>query len=85
MKIHNIYLKTLGLFFIFYTGVSGESNSYICKQIKNNKYIPFKKRIIHYGCKNNGLNNPYVVFAKDILRKYIYIFNVVVIYILLNI
>jgi hypothetical protein len=78
-----IYLKTLGLFFIFYTGVTGvtgKSNSNICKQIKNNKYISFKKRIIHHGCKNNRLNNPH-----DILRKYIYIFNVVVIYILLNI
>lgn len=89
MKIHNIYLKTLGLFFIFYTGVTGENNSNVCRQIKDNKYIPFKKRIIHYteNCVKTDsmrLNNPYVVFAKDILRKYVYIFNVVVIYVLLN-
>jgi hypothetical protein len=88
MKIYKIYLKTLVLFFIFYTG---ETNSIknICKQINDNKYIP----IIHYAGNCSGslvktdsmrLNNPYVVFAKDILRKYVYIFNVVVIYVLLN-
>jgi hypothetical protein len=107
MKIYNICLKTLVLFCIFYTGVTSRIpliNKNICKQIKDNKYIPFKKKIIHYGCtvsegnsrvfignsttrggpRKRRLNNPYVVFAKDILRKYVYIFNVVVIYVLLN-
>ena len=113
MKIYNIYLKTLGLFFIFYTGESNSINN-ICKQIKDNKYIPFKKNgcTVSFGnsrdipvctvsegnsrtslykadCtasanRTRMLNNPYVVFAKDILRKYVYIFNVVVIYVLLN-
>jgi hypothetical protein len=88
MKIHNIYLKTLVLYFIFYTGESNNIKN-ICKQINDNKYIPFKKRIIHYVCtasanRTRRLNKPYVVFVKDILRKYVYIFNVVVIYIFLN-
>ena len=84
MKIHNIYLKTLGLFFIFYTGVTGENNSNVCRQIKDNKYIPFKKRIIHYGCKNRGtrrirrFHNPYAVIAKDMMRRYVYVINIVI-------
>jgi len=105
MKIYNIYLKTLVLFFIFYTGKTSSIsllNKNIYKQINDNKYISFKKRIIDYGSSlynssyiiSKGCtgrdhrrrhNNPYVVFAKDILRKYVYIFNVVVIYVLLNI
>jgi hypothetical protein len=116
MKIYNICLKTLVLFYVFNTGVTTNDpllSKNICKQINNNKYIPFKKKIIYYGCSGSDsiesllskdihvcsgrlvktvsrkrirrLNNPYVVFAKDILRKYVYIFNVVVIYVLLNI
>ena len=96
MKIYNICLKTLVLFYVFNTGVTTNDpllSKNICKQINDNKYIPFKKRIIHYVGNCSGslvktdsmrLNNPYVVFAKDILRKYVYIFNVVVIYVLLN-
>jgi len=95
MKIYNICIKIFVLFFIFYSGKCNSSapllSNSICKQITNNKYIPFKRRLIHSGCKRRGarsirsLSNPYVVFAKDILRKYIYICNIVIIYILLNI
>ena len=38
-------------------------------------------------CKNivkKRQTNPYVVLSKDILRKYVFIINVVLIYILLN-
>jgi hypothetical protein len=88
------YLKILILFFIFYTGTCNSSNqSYnntpICKSLKNlqeNNYISFKKKLIYYSCKhrdNNKTRRAYSILAKDILRKYLYIINVVVIYIIL--
>jgi hypothetical protein len=49
-------------------------------------YVPFKNRLVYYTCKHSGTRrtyNPYAVVAKDVLRKYIYIVNVVVIYIIL--
>ena len=92
MKIYNICIKISVLFFIFYSGECNSKtpllNNNICKQIKDNKYIPFKKRIIHYGCKNRGtrrirrFHNPYAVIAKDMMRRYVYVINIVVIYIL---
>ena len=95
MKIYNICIKISVLFFIFYSGECNSSaplsSNSICKQSKDNSRIPFKRRVIYYSCKHRdtrrirSLSNPYVVFAKDILRKYIYICNIVIIYILLNI
>jgi hypothetical protein len=96
MNINNC-LKILILFFIFYTGNCDKNhhstiplfNNNICKNLKDNNYVPFKKRLLHYGCKRRGVSrirrayNPYAVFATDILRKYIYIVNVIVIYIIL--
>jgi hypothetical protein len=67
-------------------------NNNICKSLKDNAsnayiYVPFKKSVIYYTCKHSGgtrrAYNPYAVVAKDVLRKYIYIVNVVVIYIIL--
>ena len=73
-------------------------NNNICKSLKDNTanaakaanaytYVPFKNRLIYYTCKHSGgtrrTYNPYAVVAKDVLRKYIYIVNVVVIYIIL--
>lgn len=46
---------------------------------------PFTRRLLYYGCSHRMRrhHNPYSVFAKDIIRKYVYIVNVVVIYIIL--
>ena len=70
-------------------------NNNICKSLKDNTakasntyiYVPLKNRLVYYTCKHSGgtrrAYNPYAVVAKDVLRKYIYIVNVVVIYIIL--
>jgi hypothetical protein len=91
--------KPLVFFFIFATGYCDKHrhdtiplfNKNICKSLKYNAatastYVPLNKRIVYYTCKHSGTQrvyNPYAVVAKDILRKYIYIVNVVVIYIIL--
>jgi hypothetical protein len=91
------FVKRLVFFFIFATGCCGDKhhhrtialfNKSICKSLKDNSdaFIPFKKRVVYYACKNRETrkgSNPYAVVATDILRKYIYIVNVVVIYIIL--
>jgi hypothetical protein len=97
MNIYYIinYLKILILFFIFYSGTCNSNNqSYnntpICKSLKNlqeNNYVSFNKKLIYYSCKHrddNKTRRAYNVLGKNILRKYIYIINVVVIYIILN-
>lgn len=90
-------LKSLVFFFIFATGCCCDKhhhrtialfNKSICKSLKDNSdaFIPFNKRGVYYACKNRETrkgSNPYAVVATDILRKYIYIVNVVVIYIIL--
>ena len=83
MNIYNKnYFKIFILFFIFYSGTCNSNN-----QSYNN--TPYKKNLIYYTSKNRCIKrtqrviNPYNVLAKDILRKYIYIINVVVIYIIL--
>jgi hypothetical protein len=73
-------------------------NNNICKSLKDSTsnaakasniyiYVPLKNRLAYYTCKHSGgtrrAYNPYAVVAKDVLRKYIYIVNVVVIYIIL--
>ena len=69
-------------------------NNNICKSLKDKAanatnayiYVPLKNRLVYYTCKHSGTRrayNPYAVVAKDVLRKYIYIVNVVVIYIIL--
>jgi hypothetical protein len=90
MKYYYVY-KTFILFLIFYTCNSHVNNSLlnknICKQFNKSEYYLFNKNIEYYMCKNivkKKQNNPYVVLSKDILRKYVFIINVVVIYIILN-
>jgi len=94
MNLYSIknYLKIFILFFIFYTGTcnnQSHNNTPICKNFKNlqeNNYVSFKKKLIYYSCKHrdgNKTRRAYSILAKDILRKYIYIINVVVIYIIL--
>ena len=84
--------RFLVFFFIFATGCCGDKhhhstiplfNKSICKSIKENSdaFIPCKKRVVYYVCKHRDYR--YAVVTKDILRKYIYIINVVVIYIIL--
>jgi len=88
--------KVLVLFFIFATSYCHchSNNRSICKSLngleslkglEGNKHSSFTRRIIYYGCSHKARRayNPYAVVAKDILRKYLYIVNVVVIYIIL--
>ena len=91
-KYNKNYLKVIILFFIFYYGTcnnKSHNNTIICKSLKklqDNNYVLFKKNLIYYSCKHKGVNKPrrvYSVLGKDILRKYVYIINVVVIYIIL--
>jgi hypothetical protein len=92
MNLYKIFI----LFFIFSTGccdIKNSSNSpLLSNDLTNNissNYAPYKKKLRYYSCKHRGVSrprrasNPYTVFATDILRKYIYIVNVVVIYIIL--
>lgn len=85
------YIRALVFFFIFVTGCCGDKhhhstiplfNKSICKSHKGTSdvYIPCKKREVYYVCKHRDYR--YAVVTKDILRKYIYIINVVVIYII---
>jgi hypothetical protein len=81
------YLKICILFIIFYIGSSHNNksvvNKNICKQL-NNKYPLSSKNIIYYMCKKN-IKKKYItsaVLPKDILRKYIFIINIVIIYII---
>ena len=90
MKYYHVY-KTFILFLIFYTCNSHMNNSLLnknkCKQLNKSEYYSFNKNIGYYMCKNivkKRQTNPYVVLSKDILRKYVFIINVVLIYILLN-
>ena len=61
------------------TGLTGHM------RISSVRDSPFTRRLLYYGCSHRMRrnNNPYAVFTKDIIRKYIYIVNVVVIYIIL--
>ena len=80
--------RFLVLFFIFATGSGGDKH-------RHSNISLFNKNICKRNCVSSGsvcvgkaskirrAYNPYAVVAKDMLRKYIYIVNVVVIYIIL--
>ena len=80
--------RFLVFFFIFATGgVSGG-----CDKHRHSNISLFNKNICKRDCsivcvgkasKIKRVYNPYTVVAKDVLRKYFYIINVVVIYIIL--
>lgn len=80
--------RFLVFFFIFATGgVSGG-----CDKHRHSNISLFNKNICKRNCsivcvgkasKIRRAYNPYTVVAKDVLRKYFYIINVVVIYIIL--
>lgn len=93
MLLHKNFKKTLILFFIFCSGCGGDKhhhrnislfNRNICKD-GGAASIASAARVYYTSSHRVArLNrNPYQVVAKDILRKYIYIVNVVVIYIIL--
>jgi hypothetical protein len=93
MKYYYLY-KIFILFLIFYNCNGNNSNinnsilnKSICKQSNKNEYNSLNKNIKYYISKNivkKKQMNPYVTLSKDILRKYVFIINVVLIYILLN-
>jgi len=63
-------------------------NRNICRDgaATNNIVAAYKRRLVYYACSHRDAKhyrNPYAVVAKDVLRKYIYIVNIVVIYIIL--
>lgn len=75
--------RFLVFFFIFATG---------CDKHRHSNISLFNKNICKRNCsivcvgkasKIKRVYNPYTVVAKDVLRKYFYIINVVVIYIIL--
>jgi hypothetical protein len=86
-------LKTLILFFIFCMGVSGDKHNHSNISLFNRNICKgdaaasaAKRTLVYYTSSHRvaRLNrNPYQVVAKDVLRKYIYICNIVVIYIIL--
>lgn len=90
MKLYiiNNYFKIFILFLIFYIGHSHNSksivNKNICKQLKDNIFLPSSKNIEYYMCKNNKQKyyNTSAILSKNILRKYIFVLNIVVIYII---
>jgi len=95
MSIVKPLIKPLVFFFIFATGYCDKHrhntiplfNKNICKKDNTyasiaSTYVPLNKRIVYYTCRHSGTQRVYNPYA-DILRKYIYIVNVVVIYIIL--
>jgi hypothetical protein len=98
MVLHNYFKKPLILFFIFCMGCgSGDSDKHnhrnislfnrnICKGYPSNNIIAYNRRLVYYVGSHRvakHYRNPYQVVATDVLRKYFYIVNVVVIYIIL--
>ena len=85
MKIRN-YFKVFILFIIFYNCKCNKTyvfNKSICKRLTDNKYLANEKR---YYCSKNKNPKPYMIYTytKDILRKYIYVVNIIVIYLILQ-
>ena len=80
--------RFLVFFFIFATGSCDKHrhsnislfNKNICKR---NSVISGSSVCVGKASKIKRAYNPYAVVAKDVLRKYFYIINVVVIYIIL--
>jgi hypothetical protein len=84
MKIRN-YFKVFILFIIFYNCKCNKTyvfNKSICKRLTDNKYLANEKR--YYCSKNKKAHNQYMVFTKDILRKYIYVVNIIIVYLILQ-
>ena len=94
MKHNLIFYFKFFIFISYFYNCYSDNTSNICRRLNVSRYNPFTKHTSHtshtshtiyYCSKNRSMtrHNPYAVFAKDILRKYIYIINVVVVYIIL--
>ena len=91
MKHNLIYYFKFFIFISCFYNCYSDNISNICRRLNVSRYLPSTKNTSHtsytiyYCSKNRSMTryNPYAVFAKDILRKYIYIINVVVVYIIL--
>lgn len=77
--------RFLVLFFIFATGSGGDKHRHSNISLFNKNICKRNCSIVCVGkaSKIRRAYNPYAVVAKDVLRKYFYIINVVVIYIIL--
>ena len=86
MKIKN-HFKFFIFFLCFYYSYSNDNatNNNICRRLRIANFLPFRKKTIYYCSKNRSITRPnqYSVFTKNILRKYIYIINIVVVYVIL--
>lgn len=90
MKIKNNF-KFFILFLCFYYSYSNDNNASenatnnICRRLRVATILPFRKKKIYYCSKNRTITRPNQssVFTKNILRKYIYIINIVVVYVIL--
>lgn len=85
MKIKNNF-KFFILFLCFYYSYSNDNaTNNICRRLRVATILPFRKKKIYYCSKNRTITRPNQssVFTKNILRKYIYIINIVVVYVIL--
>ena len=94
MNYNLIYYFKFFIFISCFYNCYSDNTSNICRRLIVARYLPFTKHTsqtsqtsytIYYCSKNRSItrHNPYAVYAKDILRKYIYIINIVVVYIIL--
>lgn len=85
MKHNLIFYFKFFIFISCFNNCYSDNTSNICRRLNVSRYLPSASNKIYYCSKNRSMtrHNPYAVFAKDILRKYIYIINVVVVYIIL--
>lgn len=88
MKHNLIYYFKFFIFISCFYNCYSDNTSNICRRLIVARYLPSTKNTsytIYYCSKNRSMtrHNPYAVFTKDILRKYIYIINIVVVYIIL--
>lgn len=97
MKHNLIYYFKFFIFISCFYNCYSDNTSNICRRLNVSRYLPSTKNTsytshtshtsytIYYCSKNRSMtrHNPYAVFTKNILRKYIYIINIVVVYIIL--
>lgn len=84
------YLKVFILFIIFYKCNCNKThvfNKSICKRLTDNKSLAIDNKEVYYCCKNKN-SKPHMIYTytktKDILRKYIYVVNIIIIYLILQ-
>ena len=83
MKIKN-YFKVFILLIIFYKCNCNQTsvfNKSICKRLTNKNCFAIEER---YYCSKHKKSNKYYVYTKDILRKYVYVVNIIIVYLILQ-